>query len=234
MNDPTIRTLTEFTKLIEDDFGTEDVLCRGQVRKFTLLPSIARERLTDDVLKVEQYMVERLQRLGAPYFQVVPATAWEWIAIAQHYGMPTRLLDWTDNPLTALWFAVNQSPKDTDGGVLWILKPDDDDHPTPAEMTTLNCKRNAVFSPRHVSERITAQVAWFTVHSCGPKDHRFRPLEESVEFRGKLTRVSIPPDRFAHLRFQLSTCGVNHASVFPGLDGLCRHIKWERCYLDDE
>jgi hypothetical protein len=63
MSDVTIRTLTEFTKFIEDNFGTEDVLCRGQDSKYPLLPSIARERLTDDVLEVEQYMVERLQRL---------------------------------------------------------------------------------------------------------------------------------------------------------------------------
>jgi hypothetical protein len=91
-----------------------------------------------------------------------------------------------------------------------------------------------VFVPQHITERITAQVAWFTVHKAWAEDHNFEPLESSSEFENKITKVVIPAERFAHLRFHLDRYGVNHESVYPGLDGLCAHIKWKWCFLEDE
>ena len=45
-----------------------------------------------------------------------------WLFLAQHYGLPTRLLDWTENPLIAAYFAVREQPSDSDG-CLWALWP---------------------------------------------------------------------------------------------------------------
>jgi hypothetical protein len=86
----------------------------------------------------------------------------------------------------------------------------------------------------HVSERITAQVAWFTVHKNRAAPPLFEPLEDSREFGKKLTKIIIPARRFAHLRFHLNRYGVNPASVLPGLDGLCAQIYQNHFYLDDE
>jgi len=231
----TIDSLADFTKLIEDTCPDQSVtLFRGQSCDFPLLPSIARERLTDDILTTEELMLEEFQRHSVPFLRVVPGTLWEWIALAQHHGLPTRLLDWSSNPLTSLWFAVQRPPSEGRNGVLWIFRPSDEDFATDAHKNTLECRRHMVFAPKHITERITAQVAWFTVHKAWSKHSSFEPLEESSEFGGKLTKVSIPAHRFAHLRFHLDRCGVNHASVFPGLDGLCAHIRWQRCYLADE
>jgi hypothetical protein len=235
METVTIRTLSEFTDLVEGRYSSRsDVLFRGQVGDFPLLPSIARERLTGPVLEAERSMIEEFRRHCPPHLRVVPSTLWDWLALAQHHGLPTRLLDWSHNPLTSLWFAVRAPAPEGMDGYLWMFRPDPEDFARDDEKGSLECRRNSVFAPMHVSERITAQVAWFTVHRAWPEEPEFAPLEDSPEFSRKLTKIVLPADRFADLRLRLDLFGINHASVFPGLDGLCAHIKWKRCILPDE
>jgi hypothetical protein len=179
-------------------------------------------------------MLEEFQRHSLPFLRVTPTTTLEWLALAQHHGLPTRLLDWSQNPFTSLWFAVNQPPSQGQNGVVWILRPTEEDFAGDSDKNTLECKRHMVFAPKDLTERITAQVAWFTVHKCWSGHPQFEPLEHSQEFGNKLTKILIPANRFAHLRFHLDRYAVNHASVFPGLDGLSAHIKWKWCFLSDE
>jgi hypothetical protein len=137
-------------------------------------------------------------------------------------------------PLTALWFAVKDPPHGDQPGVVYMLQTEEEDRAESAEMNTLHCQRHAVFPPTHLTERITAQIAWFTVHKYFHWQAECEPLEQSAEFEGRLTRILIPAGRFAHLRFHLGVCGIHHASVFPGLDGLCKHIGTTQIYYTDE
>ena len=50
-----------------------------------------------------------------------PKTDFDWLFVMQHYGVPTRLLDWTESPLVGLYFAVTEHPNAD--GTLWVLKP---------------------------------------------------------------------------------------------------------------
>jgi hypothetical protein len=234
----TVHTLTDFTRYIEETYLTNDtVMFRGQAdggptRK--LLPSIARMELKGTIMDMEQEMLSEFQRNSVPHLQFTPATTWDWLALAQHHGLPTRMLDWTLNPFTALWFVINEPPKTETNGVVWILQAEEKDFARPKEMNTLACKRHMIFRPKHITERITAQLAYLTVHKGWSEEPDFEPLEESAQFKSRLTRVEIPRERFAHFRFHLNRFGINYSSVYPGLDGLSNHIRWQVTKYNDE
>lgn len=109
-------------------FGHGTILFRGQSdREWKLLPSIAdvgrnkrqrdplyrksNEANTDSLLLAEERMFRQLKRRSHPFLNIRPDSDWDWLALAQHYGIPTRLLDWSINALAALWFTVDKPPK---------------------------------------------------------------------------------------------------------------------------
>lgn len=230
-------TLFEFTQLVEFvERDWELSLFRGQSQDFRLVPSIGRLKLSyERLIENEKAILKEFQDGSVPYYSTPLVNIWEWLALAQHHGLPTRLLDWTRNPFAALWFAVNDEPtSENQTGVVWILRPNDEDYPTKKEMNNITCERHMVYQPRLITERITAQSAFFTVHKGLSDSTEFEPLEKSEEFKDKLTKLIIPGDRFAHFRFHLNRFGINDASIYPGLDGLSRQIKRNWSLAKDE
>lgn len=235
--------LKQFIEIVETRFDARyDHLFRGQSRDLRLVPSIARTVTKyNHLLVAEQDMLDEFKRGSALHLRVHPTCLWDWLALGQHYGLPTRLLDWSQNPLAALWFAVRWPPTSPrDVGVVWALSPTEEDYASEARKNTFPSDRPWIFAPTHVSERMPAQGAWCTVHASrrgasGPDPRQiFDPLEESERFRNKLLKIAIPAVKFAHFRFHLARCGAHAASALPGLDGLCEHIRWRAFNYDDE
>src|SRR5215472_16502462 len=126
-----VTSLNEFTQLtdaIRDDWEFDpDDICRpwfrGQQRKqWELVPSIARiggfDRETEDNIREE--FATRAPALSR--FEPLPTNDWDLYFLMQHYGAPTRLLDWTESPTIALYFAVRDNPGHYDSAV-WMLSP---------------------------------------------------------------------------------------------------------------
>jgi hypothetical protein len=160
----------------------------------------------------------------------------EWISIAQHYGMPTRLLDWTSSPLTALWFTV-ENPPISGYGVVWFFNAPEEDIIMSNKVKSINLfnqRRTKIFQPEIITERIQSQNGWFTVHKYMDHKEKFLPLENNASYKKYLTKVKIPEDKFSEFRYQLNRMGVNKLSLFPDLEGAAKYAEWKNVYKDDE
>ncbi|MFZ2235986.1 MAG: FRG domain-containing protein, partial [Dokdonella sp.] len=129
IRNPTYRnSLSEFLHEISVQCGEGDWVFRGQGADGWPTPRIARGLLAKtNPAKVERALLDEfLQKIPSIYSREI-STDWEALAIMQHYGGMTRLLDWTRNPLVAAWFALNtylsvpKKERSSSGPVVWAV-----------------------------------------------------------------------------------------------------------------
>jgi type I restriction enzyme M protein len=242
-----VSSLREYMDIIEKHAKPGYTLFRGQPdkdchgEKCKLLPRIARE---DPVVSLEDEMAltGELERRGLVHLEWLPAKEWEWMALAQHYGLPTRLLDWTRHALTALWFAVCEQRRGWEtrlvDATVWVFRYATGDinwaeKVTPKERLygemDRDIRRTQVLLARHIDARMVAQSGCFTGHARDCSGG-FIALDDEEGHKAFLTKISIRRDGsdYVDLRRQLDLLGVNESVLFPDLDGLCSHIIYSQ------
>ena len=215
MTDRIVSSFDDLHKIVQD-YGKRTVIYRGVTRTdHALIPDVGRyDTFTSSAVEKEEKRILRLfKEQAVPHLTFRPRTDWEWLAIARHHGLPTRLLDWSRNPLIGAYFAVE---KEHNGDSILYAYRSDRYIQTDKKRNPFDIDHVGKFIPTHVTPRITAQVGVFTIHP-EPKE-AFRSSE--------VDRLMIKNAARKKLKWILYRYGIHRASLFPDLDGLALHIKW--------
>ncbi|MFB3779472.1 MAG: FRG domain-containing protein [Bryobacteraceae bacterium] len=207
---------------------------RGHARRnWRLVPGLAR---VPKHLSAENALIKRFMQNAMPHIETPPRDEWEWMFLMQHHRAATRLLDWTESPLAALYFAVYEKPHLNAAGAVWCLDP-----------VALNKTANLRFAfeaeipafgrdkvldsylPSHVQEnpselfpvaivgprntpRMAAQLGTFTIN------HRLHtPIDEMGDGR-HVWRWIIPGKAKRTILRELGYLGYSALTLFPELD----------------
>ena len=221
----TVKSFTDFVQLADSIGGAEDVtIFRGQPVKGNLLPALARGNRSKNIRSHEQEMLEQLNLTAATMMSGVANTPLDILVFAQHFGLRTRLLDWTTNPLIALWFACS----DARDGDVYVYAFDATKHidSNAYRSEPLSFIETRVFQPRFNNPRIIAQQGWLSIHGISPVTLNFHPLEDNEVTRGNLQEFVVPAALRQSILESLDRSGVNASSVFPDFAGLCTYLNW--------
>ena len=233
-----VRTIEDFYEFLKTHTETEDYLIFRGVRnsKFKLIPSVGRLKTKKETcldVKEERLILDIFRHRAYPFIKDYNDDNLELLSIGQHHGLPTRLLDWTKNPLIAAYFAVEEpfeqetdeqkkdeqkkDEQETDYSCIYIYTAE-----TPVKLSEVfdpfDIKEVKRYIPKHWDKRIIAQGGLFTVH---PEPHI--PWEPP-----NLKIILIHKDVRKEIKKTLNKLGVNPSTVYSDIDGIAKHIKWLR------
>jgi len=207
-----VSTLGEFQQALEKRVG---YMWRGVANAtYALVPKVGRDWHQDLELLVyeEREMLYQFKVHAMPYLASRPENDWEWLALGQHYSLPTRLLDWTLNPLVALYFACVTEP-DKDGAVYSAGRPNEVDphkHTDPFQID-----KTCGWHPLQIDQRMFLQEGLFTV-SPNP----LKAMTEDLRFKAVVKSSAKAP-----LLKTLGLFGIHYGTIFPGLEGAARYAE---------
>jgi FRG domain-containing protein len=220
---------------------------RGLARSdYSNVSSLA--RLGGDFPSLEPHLIRNFRKYA--HREAPGPTMWDWLSLAQHHGLPTRLLDWTFSPLVALHFATVGWPEDE--AVLWAVDCETAHARLPEPLLSVAQEAGTLvfttellaehaadlealdalggddpfvlfFEPPSLDERIVNQAAVLSV-IADPRDH----MDGWLEAHPQAWRAwRIPPEVKAEVRERLDQANVTERVLLPGLDGLA---SWLRRY----
>jgi hypothetical protein len=175
-------------------------------------------------------------------------SVWNWLSLAKHHGLPTRILDWTYSPFVAMHFATHDINHFDEDAAIWCVDYRKMNELLPKPLRKVLAEENVnilttellervartldefdtlsrddfvvFFEPPSLDERIVNQFALFSLPSSATLS-----LQGLLEQRAAYRRVIIPAALKWEIRDKLDQANVTERVLFPGLDGLSQWLK---------
>lgn len=240
MTERKIKSLTDLVVALRADLKgyTDPVWYRGHgIQSWKLVPGF--HRLKNHAS--ENDLINKFRQNANLLVEQTPKSEFDWLFVMQHYGVPTRLLDWTESPLVGLYFAVTEHPRAN--GTLWVLKPIELNKQTTAKpddakyipsfeddalktYSTIAVEKGnlkgilpvAVIATRN-NDRIQAQLGAFTI------SHSDKTPIEDIGNKKHVLKYTIPAAAKAKIQADLRLLGFTKFQVFPELASIGEHIR---------
>ena len=212
-----ISTLSEFLQVI--GVYPETTMFRGQMDlSWEVVPRVATkfDVKGKKISKNKEKLMLRnyIRRIG-PFTKYSKLNDMEWLMLAQHHGLPTRLLDWSGNPLVALYFSVDDFNEKFGDSVVYCIVP-------PKVVT-----QESITNPFSISENKYIHAMYTHIRMAYQKSYFVLYKDPFADLSNMCFKKIIVhgPDRLG-IKRQLNKIGVNRMTLFPDMDNIARYTTW--------
>jgi len=245
--------------LVDDYFNAQPIknpvdnsfLFRGMSNnEYQLLPGVFRKNASEKAIYTtyakEMVLLKFFIQEASAYLTIPSNDYVRWAEYAQHFGVPTRFLDWSSNPLVALYFCCKNNPDAH--GTVWVLNWENYERITVPKQNLSHTSKDRItcvkelleeksdldypiiYTPSYVDSRMSAQGSYFMVwgRKQDPLDKLIlESIANSIELNKNtcLWQFSVPANNKKKILRSLDDIGINEKTLFPGLDGIGRYIE---------
>lgn len=256
-----IKNLEEYFRYIRISTNSTTWFRGESLEHEYIIPKIYRgandEKVENLLIKERMYLYEFRRRARSIVPNIDVDDIWSWYFLIQHYGGPTRLLDWTNDATVALFFALDTNRDSKENAVVITILPttlteyaykDIDmnmdayahvlyprDYPTNKWIGNIASETSDIpnspiaILPSYLEPRITAQSSCFTLF--GKHTNGFYKDNKQITCpccnQRVINKIVIDGNKRDYLRYELSKIGVTSGKVYPGLEGLNKEIAQE-------